>query len=106
MVMPNGTPMSAKAMQENGNEKRLLISVRVALRSRRAPDFSCSINCERESAERRRPLLFLLVKLLQADRQSSFREADAIADLAQIVGILRVALLVTRVVEMQETGVC
>ena len=51
-VTPNGTPISAKAMQANGNEKRLLISVRLALRSRLFSLFNCSSSCSIDKAER------------------------------------------------------
>ena len=40
--------------------------------------------------------------ILQADRQRAFRETDAIANPAQIVGIFCVALLVAGVVKVQE----
>src|ERR1051325_6156510 len=49
-----------------------------------------------------RTFFFLLVKFFETDRESSFRQADAVAHLAQVVGIPGVALLVTRVVEMKE----
>ena len=39
-VTPSGTPINANARQENGSEKRLLISVRLALRSFEVPVFS------------------------------------------------------------------
>src|SRR5436190_144958 len=51
-VTPSGTPMIAKATHANGNEKRLLISVRLALRSQVFSLLSCSSNCSIDSAER------------------------------------------------------
>src|SRR5438874_8540411 len=51
-VTPSGTPMIANATHANGNEKRLLISVRLALRSRLFSLFNCSSNCAIDNAER------------------------------------------------------
>src|SRR4030095_14466252 len=51
-VTPSGTPMIAKATHAKGKEKRLLISVRLALRSRLFSLFNCSSNCSIDSAER------------------------------------------------------
>ena len=94
--------MSAKAMQENGNEKRLLISVRRRAPIPARPRLQLLHQLRKRERRATRPLLLLLVELLEADRQRAFRQADPVANLAQIVGILCVALLVTRVVEMQE----
>ena len=49
-----------------------------------------------------RPLFFLFVKLLEADRQRAFSHVDAVADFAQVVRILFIALLITCVVEMHK----
>ena len=49
---PKGTPIIANATQANGNEKRLLISVRLALRSRLSSLFNCSSNCSMDNADR------------------------------------------------------
>src|ERR1700757_1210165 len=51
-VTPSGTPIIANATHANGNEKRLLISVRLALRSRLFSLFNCSSNCSIDNAER------------------------------------------------------
>src|SRR5437588_8609357 len=51
-VTPSGTPIIAKATHANGNEKRLLISVRLALRSRWFSLFNWSSNCSIDNAER------------------------------------------------------
>jgi hypothetical protein len=51
-VMPSGTPTRAKAMQENGAEKRLFNSVRLALRSRLFALFNWSTSCVIDNAER------------------------------------------------------
>ena len=88
--------MRAKARQENGNEKRLLISVRLALRSRLFAALQLIQQLRERERGAARPLFLLLVKFLETDRQRAFRHADAVANLAQVVGILRIALLVTR----------
>jgi len=51
-VTPSGTPIKAKARHENGKEKRLLISVRLALRSRLLSLFNCSSSCSIDKADR------------------------------------------------------
>ena len=103
-VTPSGTPTRAKARQENGNEKRLLISVRLALRSRLSPRLQLIQQLLERKRGPARPSFLLFVKFLEADRQRSFRHADAIAHLAQIERIFLIALLITGIVEMHENS--
>ena len=81
-----------------GKGKAFVISVRVARRSRRSP-FSVALH---ERGKGRRLGVFARRKFLEADRQRSFGQADSVPDLAQIVWILGVTLLITRVVKMEK----
>ncbi len=92
----------AKARQENGNEKRLLISVRLVLCSRVVFAFQLLeqlLNGQRGTV---RLSLFSFIELVQTDRQRAFRHVDAVADSPKIGRVFFIALLITRVIKMHE----
>ena len=101
-VTPSGTPMIANAMHANGNENRLLISVRLALRSRLSSLFNCSSNCSIDSADRLGRFFSLLVQFVETDGESPLHHIDSVAYLSQVGRVLGIALLVTRLVQVHE----
>jgi len=73
-----------KSHARERNEKRLLISVRLALRSRVFSLLSCSSNCAIDRAERLGRFFLFVVQLFEADRQRAFHHVDAVADLVEV----------------------
>src|SRR6476659_325485 len=49
-----------------------------------------------------RPFFLFLVELFEADRQRAFHHVDAVVDLVQVEWVFRVALLVTRPIQMHQ----